>query len=60
MKETTKYINLRLEMKEVRIEGREEKYKEMIDFSLRFRKELAWYLELGGWKAIKEDYRNLK
>jgi hypothetical protein len=32
MKETRKYVNLRLKMKKVRIEGREEEYKEMIDF----------------------------
>lgn len=31
MKETTKYINLSLEKKEVRIAGREGKHKEMID-----------------------------
>lgn len=30
MKETTKYINLSLEKKEVRIAGREGKHKEMI------------------------------
>lgn len=32
MKETTKYINPRLEKKKVRIEGREGKCKEMIDY----------------------------
>lgn len=44
MKET-KYINLRLEKKEVWIEGREGKYKEMI-LLLKFRKQLVRQLEL--------------